>query len=79
MLVRLVVLQMRTLVTQVLCGNVVQATGDFHKYLEVQKEVNIVITKCGISLVELHYMVMQEDRETGVRVTSRTPDRASTV
>jgi hypothetical protein len=45
--VKRVVSQMHTLVIQVLYGNAEQAIGDFLKFQEVQKEVNIVTTKCG--------------------------------
>jgi predicted nucleotidyltransferase len=78
-LVKRVVSLMHTLVTQVLCGNVVQVIGDFHKYLEVQREVNIVITKCGTLQEVLHCLVMQEDQETGVLVNLPTLVHVSTV
>ena len=70
--VRLVVSQVHTLVTQVLCGSVVQEIGDYHKLLVVPKEVNIAITKCGRSSVDLHCMVFQDEEETGVQVTLPT-------
>ena len=39
--VRLVVSQVHILVTQVLCGSVVQEIGDYHKLLVVPKEVQM--------------------------------------
>jgi len=45
--VKHVALLMHTLVTHHLYGSVAQVIGDFHKLQEVQREVSIVITKCG--------------------------------
>jgi hypothetical protein len=77
--VRLVVSQVHTLVTQVLCGSVVQEIGDYHKLLVVPKEVNIVITKCGRSSVDLQCLVCQDEERTGVQVTLPTLVHVSNV
>jgi hypothetical protein len=68
-----------TLVTHHLYGSVVQEIGDFRKLQEVQKEVNIVTTKCGTLQQVLQCLVCQEDLKTGVREILPTPVHVSTV